>query len=247
MRFLKRLFGARESAESKPGPMGTIVRWSDNPSGLPLEECARKGIEAVAGFVISKDIFGSNNYPSQTFCTCVELYHAVTGTEGNFGDFIGVYFRGVEFRDGTYPLVGQESLKMLMQPLSDGTISARWNAIDRSRGGQSLHGVGMMADDENTRSDVCRPLVLGTIPEQEEGDANIPSFLILRDPGAGWQIWRRFSPLTSDGSYVLKDGFREETYTMVYPQINAEMNWRFKLYDLPDGGVRVEMVQGSQG
>lgn len=211
-----------------------------------MEECARKGIEALAGFVISGDVFEISGSPDEMFCTCIEMYHAATGTDGNFGDYIGVYFRVVEFKNATYPMVGQRSFKMLMQPLSDGNVSARWNAVNRSSAGESLHRAGTMVDDLNTRTSVCRPLVLGTIPEQEEGDANLPSFLLLRDPGAGWQIWRRFSPVTSDGSYVLKDGFREETYTMVYPLVDAKTNWRFRVYDLPGGGVRVEMNQGSQ-
>ena len=238
--------GLRESWPGDRLAGATIVRWSVDPSGLSLEECARKGIEALAGFVISGDVFEISGSPDEMFCACVEMYYAVTGADGDFGDYIGIYFRAVEFKDATYPMVGERSFKMLMQLLSDGKVSARWNAVDRGNASESLHGEGAMVDDLNTRSDVCKPLVLGTIPEQEEGDANLPSFLILRDPGAGWQIWRRFSPLTSDGSYVLKDGFREETYTMVYPLLDAETNWSFRVYDLSEGGVRVEMSRGAQ-
>ena len=206
-----------------------------------MEECARKGIEALAGFVISGDVFEIIDSPDEMFCTCVEIYDAGTGTDGNFGDYIGVYFRVVEFKDATYPMVGQRSFKMLMQPLSDGNVCARWNAVDHSRAGESVDGSGIMADDLNTRSSVGRPLTLGTIPKQEEGDASLPSFLLLRDPGAGWQIWRRFSPATGDGKFVIKDGFREETFVMVYPLLNADVHWRFRVLDLPGGGVRVEM------
>ena len=215
-----------------------------------MEECARKGIEALAGFVISEDVFEIKDFSDEMFCTCVEMYHATTstaatGTDDNFEDYIGVYFRVVEFKDATYPMVGQRSFKMLMQPLSEGNVSARWNAVDRGEAGESVHGPGIMVDDLKTRSSVCRPLDLGTIPEQEEDDASLPSFLLLRDSGAGWQIWRRFSPARGDGSFVIKDGFRQETYTMVYPLLNAETIWRFRLYDLPNGGVRVESNQGS--
>ena len=224
----------------------TIARWSSGPGGLHREECARKGIEALAGFLISADAFDISGSPDEMFCTCVEMYHAATATGGDTGDYIGVYFRVVEFKDATYPIVGQRSFKMLMQPLNDGNVIARWNAVHRDEADESLHQPETMADDLNTRSSVCMPLILGIIPEQEEKDANLPSFLILRDPGAGWQIWRRFSPATGDGSYVLEDGFREEIYTMVYPLLNADVNWRFRVYDLPGGGVRVEMNQGSR-
>ena len=178
--------GLRESWPGANHAGATIVRWSVDAGGLLLEECARKGIEALAGFVISGDVFEISGSPDEMFCTCIEMYHAATGTDGNFGDYIGVYFRVVEFKNATYPMVGQRSFKMLMQPLSDGNVSARWNAVNRSSAGESLHRAGTMVDDLNTRTSVCRPLVLGTIPEQEEGDANLPSFLLLRDPGAGW-------------------------------------------------------------
>ncbi len=211
-----------------------------------MEECARKGIEALAGFLISRDALDISDSPDEMFCTCVEMYHAATGTDGDIGDYIGVYFRVVEFKGATYPMVGQRSFKMLMQPLSDGKVIARWNAVDRNGADDPLSDTGAMVDDVNTRSSVCKPLTLGAIPEQDAGDFSLPSFLILRDPGAGWQIWRRFSPTTVDGSYAVNDSVREETYTMVYPLMDAETNWRFRVRDLPEGGVRVQTVRGAQ-
>ena len=239
--------GLRESWPGAHHAGATIARWSSDTGGLPLEECARKGIEALAGFLISGDAFEIGGSPDEMFCTCVEMYHAATGTDGDFGDYIGVYFRVVEFKDATYPMVGQRSFKMLMQPLSDGNVLARWNAVHRGDAGESLHRRETMVDDLNTRSSIGKPLTLGTIPKQEEDDASLPSFLVLRDPGAGWQVWRRFSPATSDGKFVVKDGFRQETYVMVYPLLDAGVNWRFRVYDLPGGGVRVEMNQRSPG
>ncbi len=211
-----------------------------------MEECARRGIEAVAGLVISGDIFGTNNYPDATFCTCAEMYHTVTGTTGNFDDYIGVNFRVVEIRGGTYPMVGQESVRMIMQPLSDGNISARWNAIDRRSPGRPLFNADMTLEDVDTRSGICSPLTLGTMPEQEEGNANLPSFLFLKDPGAGWQIWRRFLHPQSDVNPSDQNGFREETYTMVYPLFSPDMNWRFRIYDLPGGGLRWEVNSSNR-
>ena len=224
----------------------SIVRWTEEPDGLPVEECARKGIEALAGFLISVDALDISDSPDEMFCTCVEMYHADTATDGDIGDCIGVYFRVVEFRDATYPMLGKRSFKMLMQPLSDGNVIARWNAVEGSEGGDSPRNTGAMVDDVNTRSSVCQPLPLGIIPEQDEGDPSLPSFLILRDPGAGWQIWRRFAPMTVKGSYSVNDGVREETYTMVYPLMDAETHWRFRVRDLPEGGIRVQTVRGAQ-
>ena len=239
--------GLRESWPGAERAGATVVRWADDPGGLSLEECARRGVEALAGFLIFRDALDISGFPDEMFSACVEMYHAATGTDGEFGDYIGVYFRVVEFKDATYPMVGERSFKMLMQPLSDGNVIARWNAVDRGEGRDSLHDTGAMVDDVDTRSSVCKPMSLGAIPEQDEGDASLPSFLVLRDPGAGWQIWRRFAPTTVDVGYVANDGVREETYTMVYPLMDAETHWRFRVRDLPEGGVRVQTVRGAQG
>ena len=239
--------GLRESWPGADHGGATVVAWSTEPDGLASEDCARKGIEALAGFLISRDALEINDYPDEMFCTCVELYHGATDTEANVADYIGVYFRVVEFKEATYPMPGPRSFKMLMQPLSNGNVIARWNAIDLSGGDDLSLGLEAMVDDVNTRFSLCQPLVLGEIPMQEDGDASLPSFLVLRDPGAGWQIWRRFSLMTTDGRNVATDGFREETYIMVYPLLDGETTWRFHVRDLPGGGVRVQTVRGAQG
>ena len=227
-------------------PGETIVRWSDGPGGLSLDECARRGIEALAGFVIGRDVFGTNNYPDAHFCACAELSHAVTGASGNFDDHIAVSFRPVDIRAGTYPMVGPESVRMIMQPLADGGVSARWASVDGGHPGIALPETGLLSDDLDSQSAVCHPITLGEIPEQGEEDFAQPCFLFLKDPGAGWQIWRRFSPVGRDGELVVRDGFRRETFTMIYPVLSSHMNWRFRVYDLPDGGIRWEVDSGKR-
>ena len=239
MNFLKKLFGGTGLLERGQDPSPVVVRWSDDPRGLDKEGCARKGIESLAGLVITEDIFGTSNHPNEMFCAVVELYYAEAG---NSGDFIGVYFREVEFVDQTYPAAGCEFLKMALQPFSDGTVAATWNDIDHSRASESAHGVGMMAAGGRVR--VGRSLALGSIPEQEKGDASIPSFIILRAPGSGWQISRRFTPATEDGEYLVKDGYQEEIHIKVYPELDERSNWRFRIHHLPGGGMRIEPEQG---
>ena len=224
----------------------TIVRWSDDPGGLSVEKCARRGIEAIAGLVISGDIFGTNNFPDAHFCACAEVRHVVTGAGENFDDHIGVSFRAVEIRDGIYPLVGPESVKMIMQPLADGNVSASWDPVGQAAAGRSVDDLGLQDADLDSRSSICRPMTLGEMPEQEDGDFAQPSFLFLKDPGAGWQIWRRFSPVAGDGRLIVKGGHREETFTMVYPMFSPHMNWGFRVYDLPDGRVRWEVDSSNR-
>ena len=223
--------------------MSRIVRWSDDPGGLSVEECARRGIEAVAGLVVAGDIFGTNNFPDAHFCACAEIGYVATGSGATLDDHIGVSFRAVEIRDGIYPMVGPESVKMIMQPLADGSVSASWDPVG---GGQSPDDLGLLAAGLDSRSGVCRPMALGEMPEQETGDMANPSFLLLKDPGAGWQIWRRFTSAESDGGLATGDGCRKETYTMVYPVRSPHMNWRFRVYDLPGGGIRWEVDSGKR-
>ena len=223
-----------------------IVRWSKDAGALPLEECARKGIESIAGLVISQDIFRTNSYPDAHFCACAEIYHTVIGTDGNYDDHIGVNFRSVEIRNGTYPMLGPEAARMVIQPLSDGKISAHWDTVDGTDSGSSSGDPGLMAHEIDGRSSICRPMALGEIPEQQEGDFANPSFLLLKDPGAGWQLWRRFSPVSEDGQPLMEDGCREEAYTMIYPMLSPHMNWRFRVHDLPGGGVRWEVNSSSR-
>ena len=224
----------------------TIVRWSDDPSGLSLEECARRGIEAVAGLVISGDIFGTNNFPDAHFCSCAEMRHVVTGSDVAFDDHIVVSFHAVEIRDGIYPMAGPESVRMIMQPLADGNVSASWDMVEASSLGPFPGNQGLLVDDVGLRSRACRPMALGEIPEQDEGNFAQPCFLFLKDPGAGWQIWRRFSPVGKDGERVVRDGSRKETFTMIYPVLSDHMNWRFRVYDLPGGGIRWEVDSGNR-
>ncbi len=221
-----------------------IVRWSEDPEGLSPEECARRGIEALAGLVISGDIFGTNRHPDAHFCTCAEIHHAVAGTSDNFDDHIVVTFRVVDIKDGIYPLVGQESVRMVMQPMSDSNVSARWNAIDRSPFGQQPEGVGSAVEELDMLSGVSRPLTLGPIGEQEAANDGPVSFLMLKDPGAGWQIWRRFQ---YEAGGAEGRPFREESYSMIYPVLSPEMNWRFRIYDIPGGGIRWEVNSDNRG
>ena len=45
--------------------------------------------------------------------------------------------------DFKVPTVGQESIEMLIQPLSDGNVSARWKVIDHNRARKLLRGAGV--------------------------------------------------------------------------------------------------------
>ena len=160
-----------------------MIRWSDDPGGLSVEECARRGIEAVAGLVISGDIFGTNNFPDAHFCACADMHHVATGAGKNFDDHIGVSFCAVEIRDGIYPMVGPESVKMIMQPLADGNVSASWDVIDGSSPAPFPGNQGLLVGDVGLRSRVCRPMELGEMSQQENRRSSSSVFPSVERPG----------------------------------------------------------------
>ena len=101
--------------------------------------------------------------------------------------------------------------------------------------------------DMDALSAVAQPVTLGTIPAQPDEDVGSPAFLLLRDPGAGWQIWRRFAVRLEPGCQEpVTTGVREESYVMVYPILDAEMCWRFLVRELPGGGTRVESISRAR-
>ena len=245
MAFLRKLFGGepKQPEPQQPGPNDIVVTtkddqvalWSDSSEWLPIEESARKGVEALAGVLITGDAFGVSRAEDRTFAICGEFYYGKSPNE-DF-DFIGAYLRPVELIEGTYPKLGPESQKMILQPLAGGDCFARWNTIDRSRAEESLHGMGMMANDANLRETRQTPITLGEIPPQGEEDETLPTFLIMHTPDLGWQIWRRFAPVVPDGATV-----RDERYVQIYPTYEPETAWRFRTH-LEEG--RVEFFQGE--
>ena len=250
--YQRNLFGLQQTPEgAKPGDIFTysvddlkgppVVRWTLDPLGLSIEECARKGIEALAGILIDGDAFGvSQVVAEQTMTVCAEFYYSELGAEdAATGDFIGAYLRTVEWIEGgniSYPMIGNAKTKMIIQSVSDGIVFARWNDIDFSRGEESIHGVGMMSIDENLREGYWVPTALGDIPSQEVRDQTLPSFLVIHTPAPEWQIWRRFSPMGG------KEEPREESYVRVFPSYDPSAAWRFRTHRDADGGTRVEMV-----
>lgn len=253
MRFLKKLFSRDKSSADKPSTElwdlftespyllaqnVKVIRWTDDPDGLSTEECARKGIESVAGLLVK-----TASVSDQEFLSCAEFYYS---TGDSVTDFIGAYFRQVEFvyhqhhdEKLPYPLVGEELVKMIIQPLSDGRFTATWNTIDRSRRDESLHNVGMMMNDENMTMTNFSPLPIGHIPPQEWDDHCIASFLITKTKANCWWIWRRFSPVSIRGEYVCQeDGFREETYVPIYPDYDPDSSRIFRIKD-GDGNTQI--------
>ena len=80
-------------------------------------------------------------------------------------DYICVYLRTVSYmivvggrlvpandedvvgrRDMCYPRIGPAEMKMIIQPVTDETVLARWNRFDRSRLEESPHGLEMISE-----------------------------------------------------------------------------------------------------
>ena len=237
MGFFRRLF---EPRAPKAGDIivstTRIIRWSEQLEGLSIEECARKGIEALAGLVIDGDEFGATQVEG-TMTVFAEFYYTEGGPDSDDGDMIGVYLRRVDWLNDDYPKVGEEREKMLLQAVSDGSCFARWNQIDRSRADESIHGIGMMMVDDNMREVRRMPKPLGEIPPQADNDSTLPSFLLIHNSSIEWQIWRRYAPPLDQGAE-----FRGEQYVQVFPAYLPDETRHFRTY-LDDG--RIEGWRGG--
>ena len=160
MNLLRRLFRKQSDTTSPP----QFTRWSENGT-MTSADASRNGLQALLGLVLDEDPFSVPGFPSFHFVLGASFYYS-PGSEQ--GDFIGVYvylyptfsneveedivnanFGGSE--EFTYPRWGVPLMKLVMQPISDGTVNVLGNQIDTSRASESMHGVGMMMQDDNAK------------------------------------------------------------------------------------------------
>lgn len=247
MNFLRRLFGKQPEHSSPP----QITRWSEN-GVMTSADATHKGLQALLGLVLDEDPFSVPGFPSFHFDLGASFYYS-PGSEQ--GDFIGVYvylyltladeegedivnanFGGSD--EFIYPRWGNPFMKLVMQPISDGTVNVLGNQIDMSRAAESMHGIGMMMQDNNVKRWRVLPVDGGTIP-QSDGDDILPHILILYNaideqgnimlhPRTlmaqhgrirpypigwleGWSAFRYFKAETAEG-------YLEETYTHFWPR-----------------------------
>ena len=234
--------------------------WVDNWTSedvLPIEECARKGLESFLGLLIRADPFRRRS-PAVNMGLCAEFYHAVS-PEHN-ADFIGGYLRTVQWmhqlngalvpyadasqesdNEMLYPQIGAEMTKVLIRPLSDGRVFIRWNPIDRTRSDESAHDVGMVLDDEWVQSWQGQPIEVAHIPPQPSDNLLLPAFLIMADTSASQIVPPPSGTDGIDPTQWVKgwDVFRYvksrpspeyiyETCIPVFPKYLPESTWHFR-------------------
>ena len=265
MNLIRKLFGRQQPAQSD-APQ--ITRWSDDPAGLSDEEVGRIGLESLLGLLIDHDPFYVPHGPS--LAICAEFYYSHNPETSS--DFIGVYLRSVDFMgnvnntltvlnddmptcardDGLwYPRLGPEKMKLLIQPISDGTVEVLGNFIDTSRAEESLHGVGMMLQDDNISHWRVVPIEVGNIPPPPIGNPFIPSFLIISNRSSDLYVGGTFSgpsgprtmrPVPTEwtigwGVYRYSTTYKEpncfeETYTPFWPEsFQSGPNWHYLTED----------------
>ena len=215
----------------------TIIRWTATTERLDVEECARHGLEALLGIMIDLNAFGwaDRDVEDIELSLYADFYHA--NHESGI-DFIGVYLRTVTHmiamdgrlvpandedavgrNDLAYPKIGPAVMKMIIQPVSDGSIYAVWNRLDPSRAGESAHGIGMVANNANLKRLRCFSLPIGYIPPQAAGNTELPRFLVSEYAGE-WVVLRGIS--------TMGDGYLEESYIPVYPEYAPELARHFR-------------------
>ena len=188
--LIHRLFGGKHPKRFSPPQ---LIRWSENGT-LSLEDAACKGLETLLGLMLDEDPFWLPGYPSLNFDLGASFYYS-PGSEQ--GDFIGVYvymYLTLVNDDGgniinanirsneefIHPRWGTPLMKLVMQPISDGTVNVIGNYIDTNRASESMHGIGMMLQDDNIKEWRVLPVEVGTIP-QGFGDEQLPHFLVTYD------------------------------------------------------------------
>lgn len=186
MNFLRRLFGKQPDTDNPP----QITRWSESGTMTSLD-AALKGLQALLGLVLDENPFSVPGFPSFHFDLGASFYYS-PGSEQ--GDFIGVYvYLNMTLADEVeeetvnanfggnaefiYPRWGNPFMKLVMQPISDGTVNVVGNHIDTSRAAESMHGIGMMMQDGNIKRWRVLPVEVGPIP-QVASDGQLPHFLI---------------------------------------------------------------------
>ena len=234
------------------GENPTTIRWTTKTEGLNVEECARFGLEALLGVMIDQNAFGWANRDVEDIelSLCADFYHAnhESGT-----DFIGVYLRTVTYmiamdgrlvpandedavgrKDLAYPRIGPAVMKMVIQPVSDGSIYAVWNRLETDRASESAHGIGMIANNANLKRMRCFPLPVGYIPPQDVGNTELPRFLVSQYAGE-WAVLRGISTRGED--------YLEESYIPVYPEYAPESARHFR-HERIGGKSTIRWVNG---
>ena len=229
----------------------SITTWAMPHQRLGVETCARLGIEALLGVLIGEDAFGWAEMTDHELSLCAEFYYARAREQS---DFIGVYLRTVSYmiivdgrlvpandedvvgrRDLCYPRIGSAEMKMVIQPVTDETVLARWNRVDRSRLEESAHGLGMISNDANLKQERCRPLKVESVPPQHDDDVAMPRFLIAHYD----EEWAVARAVRSSG-----DDYLEESYIPIFPGYDPGSATHFRLEEV-DGKSMMRWVRGA--
>ena len=229
----------------------STTTWAMPHERLDVETCARLGVEALLGVMIGEDALGWAELKDHELSLCAEFYYAKGHQQS---DYIGVYLRTVSYmivvdgrlvpandedivgrRDLCYPRIGSAEMKMVIQHVTDETVLATWNRIDRSRLEESLHGVGMISNDANLRQERCHPLKVAHVPPQHDDDVAMPRFLIAHF-GEEWEVARAVRPSG--------DGYLEESYIPIFPSYDPGSATHFRLEKV-DGQSVLRWIRGA--
>ena len=248
MNFLRTLFRKQPDTTNPP----QFTRWSQNGT-MTSDDAARKGLQALLGLVLDEDPFSVPGFPSFHFDLGVSFYYSPGSEEGDFiGVYVYLYLMLAEAEEKEdivnanfggsgefiYPRWGTPFMKLVMQPISDGTVHVFGNQIDTSRAAESMHGIGMMKQDDNIKRWRVLPVEVGTMP-QDDSDGQLSHFLItynaidekgnimlhprtlmaehgrIRPYPIGWlEGWSAFCYFKAETA----EGYLEETYTHFWPR-----------------------------
>ena len=192
----------RDASGLMPHQPARFTMWGD----LEKEQCALRGLEAVAGMVSTRHKACGHFWCDDTSRTIVaELYHNRLGPTA---DYIGVFLWAVvdvkDDSDGDgFRFFGQDrpTQKLVIQPLDDGSVFIRKGFITHIPGVISAAGQGHLDSDTAENLRVYPRQVHNIIADSSD---QWPTFSLYREE-SGWHIGRCFGGV--DNEWYSTPGF----------------------------------------
>ena len=152
----------------------SIVRWGE----LSKQDLAQRGIDSLLGLLSAYH----ENCDSHFWCTPPQArvfvmadFYQAAGSNGE--NYIGCYLRGADFdRDGIPTIHQTPSMKMLLQPLSNGQVCATVGQVRPDEDGTSAGGLGML-DRATAVNFLVTPR---TVPDVPNDPGDYTTFVIQR-------------------------------------------------------------------
>ena len=160
----------------------SIDRWGH----LSKQDLAQLGIDSLLGLLSAYHENCDSHFwcapPPQVNVFVMADFYQATGNNGE--NYIGCYLRGADFDGDGVPTIHQTpSMKLLLQPLSNGQVCAAVGQVGPDEDGTSAGGLGML--DRTTAVNFL--VTPRTVPDVPHDPSDFTTFVVQRMNNQ-WQI-----------------------------------------------------------